>query len=96
MANKSFHLTTSCLSSEDRSYHPYLAATEPITQTTEATCLKSHSQLMRKLGLDPSPADTNQRLPLRGAASQTNLLPTETPEKIPGSMAPQQLLQKIL
>ena len=51
---------------------------------------------MRKLGLDPSPTDTNQRLPLRGAASQTNLLPTETPEKIPGSMAPQQLLQKIL
>lgn len=49
---------------------------------------------MRTLGLDPSPADTNQRLPLRDAASQTSLLPTETPKKIPGSMAPQQLLQK--
>ena len=73
---------------------PKFAATETITQTSEVTCLKSHSQLMRKLGLDPSPADANQCLPLCGDVSQTNLFPTEKPKKIPNSIALQQLLQK--
>lgn len=73
---------------------PKFAATETITQTSEVTCLKSHSRLLRKLGLDPSPADASQCLPLCGDVSQTNVFPTERPKKIPNSIALQQLLQK--
>ena len=97
MTNNSFH-SHSILSELGRtgvSYHPYLTATETIIQTSEVTCLKSDSQLMRRSGLDLSPLDTNQHPPLRRDGLQINLFPTERPrKKIPNSIALQQLLQK--